>query len=194
MRGHECVLGRSWGSRKRNPAVARTVRDVRLDSRTVRDRLVPRKKPYYRVIETGKHIGYYKGLRTGSWLARTYDGGRYTETKLGMADDTLDANGMDVLSFSEAQAAARAWFDALAQREYGAPAGPYSISDACDDYLRDYKHRRGKDEYNTGLRLSRIKEALGAVKVRKLTAAGQRQPGRRVVVRGLPDVGGGPFH
>lgn len=150
--------------------MARTVRDVRLDSRTVRDRLATRKKPYYRVIEAGKAIGYYKGLRTGSWLARTYNDGRYTEAKLGMADDTLDANGTSVLSFSEAQAAARRWFEELARAEHGAPVGPYSVREACDHYLKDYRHRRGKDEYNTSLRLNRIKEALGDVEVRKLTA------------------------
>lgn len=129
-----------------------------------------RENPYYRVIESGKHIGYCKGLRTASWLARTYDGMKYAETKLGIADKTLDANGMAVLSFSEAQAAARNWFDELARAEHGKPAGPYSVTDVCDDSLKDYKHRRGKDEYNTNLRLERIKDALRKVKVRKLTA------------------------
>jgi len=150
--------------------MARTVKDVRLESRAARARLDPRKKPYYRVIEDGKHVGYYKGQRTGSWLARALDGKRYVEKKLGTADDTLDANGLDVLSFSDAQAAARKWFDDLAVAEHGAPAKPYTVSGACDDYLTDYKHRRGKDEYNTGLRLDRIKAALGGVEVRKLTA------------------------
>ena len=96
--------------------MARTVKDVRLDSRAARERLTPRKKPYYRVIETGRHLGYYKGLRTGSWLARTYDGAKYAEKKLGLADDVLDANGADVLTFSAAQAAARQWFDSLAMK------------------------------------------------------------------------------
>lgn len=151
--------------------MARTVKDVRLDSRAARERLEPRKKPYYRLIEAGKHLGYYKGLRTGSWLARSFTEGRYSDKKLGTADDILDANGSDVLSFSEAQAAARAWFDAQARGDQVAPAGPYTVAQACDDYLADYKHRRGKDEYNTGLRLDRIKAALGSTEVRKLTAS-----------------------
>lgn len=151
--------------------MARTVKDVRLDSRAARGRLEPRKKPYFRVIEDGKHIGYYKGLRTGSWLARTFDGKRYVEKKLGTADDTLDVNGLDVLSFTQAQAAARKWFDELAIATHGAPAGPYTVEQACKDYLADYKHRRGKDEYNTNLRLERIKAALGEIEVRKLTAS-----------------------
>lgn len=150
--------------------MARTVRDVRLDNRAARERLTVRKKPYYRVIEAGKHIGYYKGLRTGSWLARTFDVGKYVEKKLGTADDTRDANGIDVLSFSQAQAAARDWFDERARGDRVAPTGPYLVDKACDDYLRDYQHRRGKDEYNTTLRLNRIKEALGAIEIRKLTA------------------------
>ena len=150
--------------------MARTVKDVRLDNRAARDRLQPRKKPYYRVIEKGRHIGYYKGLRTGSWLARTYDGRKYAERKLGAADDVRDANGADVLSFSEAQAAARRWFDELARTDHGVPVGPYTIAQACDAYLTDYNHRQGKCERETASRLEQIKAALGDIEVRKLTA------------------------
>lgn len=115
--------------------MARTVKDVRLDSRAARERLEPRKKPYYRVIETGRHLGYYKGLRTGSWLARTYDGTKYAEKKLGMADDILDANGTDVLSFSAAQAAARDWFDSLALAKSDV-AGPIrTVREAVEAYI-----------------------------------------------------------
>ena len=176
--------------------MARTVKDVRLDTRAARDRLEPRKKPYYRVIETGRHIGYYKGLRGGSWLARTYDDGRYSEKKLGLADDVRDANGTDVLSFSDAQAAARRWFDELGRAEHGAPAGPYLVSQACDDYLKDYQHRRGKDEANTRGRLNRIKAELGVFEVRKLTAtqikAWHRErgaSGRLTRAQGLDEAG-----
>ena len=179
-----------------NPPIARAVRDVRLDNRAARERLTARKKACYRVIEAGKHIGYYKGLRTGFWLARTFDGTRYSEKKLGTADDTLDANGLDVLSFSEAQASARKWFDELASAGHAMPAGPYSITNACDDYRKDYQHRRGKDEYNTSLRLDRIKVALGAIEVRKLTATqikawhrAMGEEGRLTRSRKLDDAG-----
>ena len=114
--------------------MARTVKDVRLDSRAARERLEPRKKPYYRVIETSRHIGYYKGLRSGSWLARTFGGERYVEKKLGMADDIRDANGLDVLSFSQAQAAARAWFDAQARSAVGA-GPPVTVRAAVEEYI-----------------------------------------------------------
>ena len=129
--------------------MARTVKDVRLDSRAARERLAPRKKPYYRVIENGRHLGYYKGLRTGTWLARTYDGARYAEKKLGTADDTLDANGADVLSFSSAQAAARQWFDAVALRQVAEASEPaVTVRSAVEDYIaaRDAKEtvRQGR--------------------------------------------------
>ena len=116
--------------------MARTVKDVRLDSRAARERLAPRKKPYFRVIENGRHLGYYKGTRTGSWLARTYDGTKYAEKKLGTADDVLDANGNDVLTFSAAQAAARQWFDALALVQLAPSFGPAAtVRSAVEEYI-----------------------------------------------------------
>lgn len=116
--------------------MARTVKDVRLDSRAARDRLDPRKKPYFRVIENARHIGYYKGTRGGSWLARAHVGGRYVETKLGTADDTRDANGLDVLSFSQAQLAARNWFDGLALEQEAKGSGPaHTLRSAIEQYI-----------------------------------------------------------
>ena len=116
--------------------MARTVKDVRLDSRAARDRLDPRKKPYYRVLENARHIGYYKGARGGSWLARAHAGGRYLEKKLGTADDTRDANGLDVLSFSQAQASARIWFDCLAHDQQAKTSGPvHTLRSAIEQYI-----------------------------------------------------------
>ena len=96
--------------------------------------------------------------------------GRYRERKLGTADDIRDANGLDVLSFSEAQAAARKWFDELAHQQQGRASGPYLLRQACDDYLADYQQRGGKDEANTKARLERIKLELGSSEVARLTA------------------------
>jgi hypothetical protein len=70
--------------------------------------LKAQKKPHWRSIDRGLHIGYYKGGRGGAWVARRYCGeGRYQETALGTANDTLDADGNAVLNFTEAQAKAR---------------------------------------------------------------------------------------
>jgi integrase len=150
--------------------MARTVRDANLDNRSARQRLEPRKKPYYRLITTGNHIGYYRGERGGSWLARTYTGGRYVESTLGTADDIRDANGSDVLSFSQAQAKARDWFDQLAMGPIAPKAAPYTVAQACDAYAVDYAHRSGKDDANLKGRIDRIKAALGAKELSKLKA------------------------
>lgn len=116
--------------------MARTVKDVRLESRAARERLEPRKKPYFRAIDTGRHIGYYKGARAGTWLARISANGRYVEAKLGTADDTRDANAIDVLSFSQAQMAARKWFDYLAHAQEAKAAGPlHTVRSAIHEYI-----------------------------------------------------------
>lgn len=152
--------------------MARTVKDARLDSRAARERLPSRKKPYYRTIEGGRHLGYYRGQRGGSWLARVLVDGRYSERKLGAADDVRDANGIDVLSFADAQAAARRWFDEVARGgvDPDRHKGPFTVADACDHYLVEYR-REGKSVPQTTARLERIKAELGAIDIQKLTSS-----------------------
>jgi hypothetical protein len=76
-------------------SLARTVRDTNLETRAARLRLVSRRKPYWRVLETGLHLGYRRTKEGGgSWVARRFIGkGRYIETKIGTADDLQDADG-----------------------------------------------------------------------------------------------------
>ena len=127
--------------------MARTVRDANLETRTARLRLAMRAEPYWRSIDPGAHIGYYRGRRGGTWVARLYQDGRYRKTALGSADDMSDADGVAILSFAQAQAAARKWFAKLAHDAAGiepAAAGPSRVRDAISDYLVDYKRRGGK--------------------------------------------------
>lgn len=159
------ILGEVWSG-----DMARTVQNAALASRAARHRLGPRKKPYYWLLEHGKHLGYYKGARGGTWLARLNNAGRYVEAKLGAADDFSNANGIDVLSFADAQAKAREWFDAQARGDSDVRSGPYTVSQACYDYLEDYLRRSGKDEANTRGRLNRIKAALGHIELNRLTS------------------------
>ena len=53
--------------------MARSVRDSTLDSRTARSRLKARRKPYYRLLGPGLHLGYRKPLRAlaSGWLGIT---------------------------------------------------------------------------------------------------------------------------
>src|SRR5262249_20077615 len=90
--------------------MARTVRDASLGSRTARAELEPSGQPYYRDLEPGLlHLGYRKPRRgAGKWLARRYVGnGRYRKQIIAVADDLSNADGKVILSFAQAQAAAR---------------------------------------------------------------------------------------
>lgn len=117
----------------------RKVRDSALETRTARSRLPVRHKPYFRLIEPGLHLGYRKLTSgPGTWLARRYSGeGRYVlenlrtaDGALILADDFEDSDGTRILSFAQAQQAARG---VRGQRRSG---GGYTIADAMDDYLR----------------------------------------------------------
>ena len=124
----------------------RKTRDDRLDTRTARLKLAPRPEPYWRNIQDGRAIGYRRvpSGKAGSWIARWYasgDGRRYRA--LGAADDMLDADGADTLSFSQAQDKARAWF-AEVQRNGGRVVEPLTVRDAMTTYEADYLVRGGK--------------------------------------------------
>jgi integrase len=108
--------------------MARTVRDAALESRTARNRLKPNGQPYYRGLEPGLHLGYRKP-RTGAgkWLARLNVEGTYTYHPLGTADDFSDPDGAIILSYKQAQDAAR-------KVQVGRGIG--TIADAIEAYFR----------------------------------------------------------
>lgn len=93
----------------------RKVREVSLTTRTARSGLPSRVKPYYRRLGHDLHVGYYRPStpsRPGTWIARRYlKAMRYETQALGSADDDSrePADGKTVLTFDQAQAAARAW-------------------------------------------------------------------------------------
>jgi len=154
--------------------MARTIKDTALSSREARQRLKPRKKPYWRQIELGRHIGYYRGSRAGSWTARLYSEGRYHEFKLGAADDTLDPDGLSVLSFGQAQELARAWFASKGRQLLGmepASTGPVTVSALLDSYLDWYAaHRKALGPTKRAIE-RHIRPALGEIAVDRLTTA-----------------------
>jgi hypothetical protein len=62
-----------------------------------------------------------------------------------------DANGLDVLSFAQAQAMARIWFDKKARElaDLSEPqADPYTVADPVEDYLAAREGRGGKGSGN----------------------------------------------
>ncbi len=124
----------------------RKARDERLDTRTGRLKLKPRREPYWRSIQDGRAIGYRRAPagKAGTWIARHYEpvlGRRFQA--LGAADDYLPADGVDTLTFSQAQDRANEWFRALGRQD-GKTVEPITVKQAVEHYLRDYAARGGK--------------------------------------------------
>jgi integrase len=154
--------------------MARTVRDTNLETRAARLRLIARRKPYWRVLETGLHLGYRRTKEGGgSWVARRFIGeGKYLETKIGTADDLQDSDGVALRSFKQAQEAAREWWRIEQRRAAGhAPDdGPYTVAKALEAYFAD-RERHGskglaKDRAAANVR---ILPPLGELDLAKLT-------------------------
>lgn len=124
--------------------MARTVRDSKLDSRTARDKLPARARPYYKMLVPGTlHLGYRRRRKgsPGRWLTRRYVGldvngvGRYRSRDIGLADDYLDADGETVLSYAQAQQRAHEWRSGSGQNAQTVPAGPLTVSGAIAKYI-----------------------------------------------------------
>jgi len=153
--------------------MARTLRDTKLDTRAARLRLKPRREPYWRSISEGLAIGYRKGTKGGTWIARHYSaehGRRYRS--VATADDIADADGAHVLSFAQAQEAARNWFADLARHDRGeVRGGPYTVRECLEEYLTWLEgHRKtGRDaRYRVE---THIVPKLGETQCNRLTTA-----------------------
>jgi len=150
--------------------MARTIHDAQLGSRAARERLKARGRPYWRAIDAGLHIGYRKPLKgAGRWVVRLYDGGQtYRTVTIAAADDISDANGVDVLSFEQAQREARGRRDSRAYESSG-KGRPVTIAVAIDRYLEALAGR-GRDTVDTRSRInSMILPALGNIELSDLT-------------------------
>lgn len=148
--------------------MGRRVKDARLDNRTSRLSLRPRSEPYWRLISEGFHLGYYRGVRVGKWVARFRRPGSgvgYAKTTLGEADDVRDADGEIILNFEYADAAARRWFDEVSGG--GSRRTVKTVDDALDDYLNGFT---GKSLASTKARVNAvIRPALGHLRLASLT-------------------------
>lgn len=153
--------------------MARTVRNAKLDTRTSRLKLTTRRAPYWTVLSKGAALGYRKGAKGGTWIARFLDdAGTHRYHALGAADDAMDADGSLCLSYAEAQRDADKWFRIAANgfQDDAPHSGPYTVKDAMADYLAAYKRKGGKSLERTKSAIDvHIDPALGSVPVSKLT-------------------------
>lgn len=158
--------------------MARMVRDARLETREARRRLPAQQEPHWKAIHQGAHLGYYKGPRGGTWIARWRGTRSYVKEKLGQADDHRDA-GLAVLSYRQAQDKAAEWFEQQERKAAGLekaePSGPLTVRDAATAYLGWFaEHRKSLVETKNAIE-AHVLPTLGDVEVAKLTAAQVRK-------------------
>jgi integrase len=153
--------------------MARTVRNAKIDTRSSRARLSIRREPYWTVISQGSALGYRRGEKSGTWIAKFRDdnGKRHYEA-LGAADDARDPDGLSVFSFAQAQERAREFFNRKARESAGELAhdGPFTVADALAAYLKAYERRGGKALQDTRTKAqTHILPELGSLLIAKLT-------------------------
>ena len=153
--------------------MARTARNSALETRTARARLRIRRTPYFAKIAKGLRLGYYRGAVAGSWVARCYRGaGVYATEALGIADDTLEADGVKVLDYWQAQEQARRWGQRQRLIAEGMlREGSYTVFNAVTDYLAEIQAEKSPAAVQGAKYVfdAWILPDLGAIQVEKLT-------------------------
>lgn len=151
----------------------RSARHSSLETRTARARLRGRRAPYFAKIAKGLRLGYYRGAVAGSWIASYYRGAQtYDTIAIGAADDTIDADGVTVFDYWQAQDNARQWGER--QRLIAAGSvrrGSYTVKDAVTDYLSEIKAEK-KPAAVKGAEYvfdAWILPELGSIQIEKLT-------------------------
>jgi len=148
--------------------MARKIRDSALESRSARLRLPIRRRPYSGpALARGISLMYRRNRSNGAWVVKSSDGhGAYWTKAFALADDFEDSDGKIVLTFYEAQDAAKR----LARAEGGsANAGPITVDGALKDYKRDLEARNA-NPYNAESPRVHLGKALLAKPVQLLTA------------------------
>jgi integrase len=137
---------------------------LRLQTRESRKKLAARDAPYYVEVRRGLHIGYRRGATGGAWSVREHRGGRFVKRRLGLADDTLPADGLNVLSWAEALQAATG-----EDRPTVVKPGKYTVAQAAEAYfdVASKRHDVARDRVTYA---GAIADPLGTRPIADLTA------------------------
>lgn len=149
--------------------MARKVSFSALESRSARLRLKIRRRPYSGPsLARGIMLLYRRNKTNGTWVLKASDGhGHYWTKAFGCADDYDDSDGKNVLTFYQAQDAAKK----LARGEDGsADTAPITLDGALTAYERDLT-ARSANPYNAQWPRVHLTSVLLAKPVALLTAA-----------------------
>lgn len=160
--------------------MARTSIDYDTRTATARKKLEPRAKPYTRQIAPSRLLGYIRRLdKAGTWVVMEWVGTYYKQRVLGHADDVTRADGLDVLTFDQAQRKAT-------NPAPLAPAGKLTVDKALDAYLTNLAAKsKHANEYRSAAD-KRIVPALGTYRVDRITKT-QIEAWQAGMVRDDPD-------
>jgi integrase len=149
--------------------MARKIRHSGLETRSARLKLTIRRKPYTGPsLARGIMLLYRRNVTAGTWVLKASDNaGGYWTRGIASADDFEDSNGKTILTFFEAQDAAKK----LARGEDGvAGSAPITVDGALIAYCRDLE-ARSADRYNAQHPRVHLTAALTAKPVQLLSAA-----------------------
>jgi integrase len=131
--------------------MARKVRNNALESRTGRLKLPVAGKPIFVRIGPGLSLGYRRNQTAGTWVLKIADGrGGRSTAAIGHADDFDDADGVNFLTFWQAQEKAK-----LMARKGKDLTKPLTVQDASDTYLKWLEAKNARTAADTRGRLEK---------------------------------------
>jgi integrase len=145
---------------------------TRIDTVAARDKLKPRRGPYWHRAAKGCYVGYRKMTQHGhgAWLARARDDGAKVQQLYKPLGEFKEL--ADHLRFDAAQKAAQAWFEHLGR---GGTAQVATVSDVCSRYVRHLKatktERAAQDAEARFKNYVLVDAKLAATELPKLTPA-----------------------
>lgn len=112
---------------------------VKIDSVTARDRLKPRREPYWQRISKGNYLGFRKMTAGsgGAWVARSFDEATRRQVYHALGDLTTLP---DHQRYDAAVKAAREWFDHLGR---GGSSAAMTVAAVCKAYVTHVRDTKG---------------------------------------------------
>lgn len=114
----------------------------RIDTVEGRNKLKPRRPPYWHKLSNGCHLGFRKmsASSSGTWLAQAYDPESYKQTRrsLGVFEHMAEN-----LRFNAAKKAAEGWFDHLGK---GGGTEAVTVKGACEQYVKHIRGSKGDSQ------------------------------------------------